>query len=1035
MGCGSSTSLDVPSSSSQYKYIVEETWQKVSKTLMDKTQSGPDRQLVIRRSGWKTIRIFVSSTFKDFHAEREVLVKEVFPDLRQWCEKRRLHLVECDLRWGIPKDTTSADTLRACLGEIDRCYDDNIMPFFLNLTSERAGWIPTHQDVPQSLVQEYRWVHGLSVTEMEIMHGAYRIDNPNSIFMIRSTKFIDSLPAAHKDDFIDANPIASHKLDMLKNMLRARLGSRVHWYDCEFAGVDGDGKIMFSGLQESFSKLVFDFFKERISYQYPLTEVTMDPFQQTKEAHESFLKSRSPMVLGRVTIFEEIQSYILQEGTGAPLVLSGGAGTGKTSIMARVGDVAQTMTLNNRIPGGGEKGWHVFYHFVGAVPGSTDLEMCLKRLLKELNLVNESTMPVTMENTCQLMCSVLSNAKTQPTIIVIDALNQFDEDLSQSLLSWLPLRVAPQIRVVLSMIDDTPPHRELHERTVNPIEIPVTPLVMETRKSIVTEMLGRYNKKLDEAQMATLLAKESSQNPLWLSVACEELRVYGHFEKLTDKINTLKDGLFDLLMQVFQRFEEENGGKLLVATLCLLECSVTGLLETELLSILGDEDNLTMPSGEVSEAMKDLSTKEKSSREIGTLPAAKWAVVYRALKPFIRPFGDSGEGRLDFYHRAVSKAVRRMYFSGADKDKCKQWWHTKLAKFFMQTNSLERKIEELPSHLLQIGDQESLTKVLTDWTVFEQLFYEEYSVFLLKYWREGFGENWQDVMLEHYGNILAQEAELDMDMDTFIKHVEQISRIATQSGRHNEAMKFLQKCLNLEESRGNRKEKMVEYYHLGTVIYDQVVKTQQYQRASVVRSQCMPLIRFARQSIAIRETLSGDKHKYKLGKILIHLAFNLQKMWEIETDMEGKTPEELREEGQAAAERAYQIFQSLGNVSEMADCIMTKAVLELRGSDEQLELFYRALDLSLQANGEYSVLTSRCYLNIGICNQSRHRNDLTYEYFLKWRDVCEMVFGKHHPRTQRAYNSLQDPRLRQVALLKRQEEQNRIDGSNVTDER
>ena len=51
------------------------------------------------RKGWRTIRIFVSSTFKDFHQEREVLVKEVFPDLRLWCEQRKLRLVECDLRW------------------------------------------------------------------------------------------------------------------------------------------------------------------------------------------------------------------------------------------------------------------------------------------------------------------------------------------------------------------------------------------------------------------------------------------------------------------------------------------------------------------------------------------------------------------------------------------------------------------------------------------------------------------------------------------------------------------------------------------------------------------------------------------------------------------------------------------------------------------------------------------------------------------------------------------------------------------------
>lgn len=48
-------------------------------------------------------------------------------------------------------------------------------------------------------------------------------------------------------------------------------------------------------------------------------------------------------------------------------------------------------------------------------------------------------------------------------------------------------------------------------------------------------------------------------------------------------------------MQVLSRFEEENGGKLLKGAVCLLEVSLRGLLETELLTILGDEDNL-MPS-------------------------------------------------------------------------------------------------------------------------------------------------------------------------------------------------------------------------------------------------------------------------------------------------------------------------------------------------------------------------------------------------------------------------------------------------------
>ncbi len=74
MGCGGSKSMLVPSGPSDYKYLVEETWDKVSKTVDGKKSK---KTLVIKRSGWKTVRIFVSSTFKDFHAEREILVKEV----------------------------------------------------------------------------------------------------------------------------------------------------------------------------------------------------------------------------------------------------------------------------------------------------------------------------------------------------------------------------------------------------------------------------------------------------------------------------------------------------------------------------------------------------------------------------------------------------------------------------------------------------------------------------------------------------------------------------------------------------------------------------------------------------------------------------------------------------------------------------------------------------------------------------------------------------------------------------------------------
>lgn len=96
MGCGASnaTQIKLLDSNVPFHLKVNNAWQIAEKTCKRKQ----NKSLVINRSGWRTVRIFVSSTFRDFHSEREVLVKQVFPDLRTWCENRTLHLIECDLR-------------------------------------------------------------------------------------------------------------------------------------------------------------------------------------------------------------------------------------------------------------------------------------------------------------------------------------------------------------------------------------------------------------------------------------------------------------------------------------------------------------------------------------------------------------------------------------------------------------------------------------------------------------------------------------------------------------------------------------------------------------------------------------------------------------------------------------------------------------------------------------------------------------------------------------------------------------------------
>jgi len=50
---------------------------------------------------WENVCVFISSAFNDMHAERDSKVKQVFPQLQEWCERRKLRLVDVDLRWGM----------------------------------------------------------------------------------------------------------------------------------------------------------------------------------------------------------------------------------------------------------------------------------------------------------------------------------------------------------------------------------------------------------------------------------------------------------------------------------------------------------------------------------------------------------------------------------------------------------------------------------------------------------------------------------------------------------------------------------------------------------------------------------------------------------------------------------------------------------------------------------------------------------------------------------------------------------------------
>jgi hypothetical protein len=91
--------------------------------------------------GDNNVKIFISSTFKDMHAERDMLDLDVFPEIAEFLRDYGEELTFIDLRWGINTQTledneSTHKILTVCLDEID-----NSKPYFIAF--RRTLWLDT----------------------------------------------------------------------------------------------------------------------------------------------------------------------------------------------------------------------------------------------------------------------------------------------------------------------------------------------------------------------------------------------------------------------------------------------------------------------------------------------------------------------------------------------------------------------------------------------------------------------------------------------------------------------------------------------------------------------------------------------------------------------------------------------------------------------------------------------------------------------------------------------------------------------------
>ena len=99
----------------------------------------------------KVLRIFLSSTFRDFSWERGIVNLQLVPQLNREFAAEGVVLDLLDLRWGVTEASgRDQATTTICLDEVRRCCGDGAQPAFILLLGQRTGWRPLPRLISQA---------------------------------------------------------------------------------------------------------------------------------------------------------------------------------------------------------------------------------------------------------------------------------------------------------------------------------------------------------------------------------------------------------------------------------------------------------------------------------------------------------------------------------------------------------------------------------------------------------------------------------------------------------------------------------------------------------------------------------------------------------------------------------------------------------------------------------------------------------------------------------------------------------------------
>lgn len=615
--------------------------------------------------------IFVSSTFRDMHFERDAIQEQVMSRINEIARKYGQSVSFCDLRWGINTDELESEAgsrkvLDVCLDEIDRCQ-----PPMVVILGDRYGWIPEGPLIQSTAQRKQMQLDSLrkSVTALEIEYGALSNHrrSENTLFYFR--EFDGPWPEGFEEE--DAEHTAL--LKALKSRILSLTGGKirhykVRWEKDSLSGIDVFADMLTKDLEQLLLPQWEHFNK-------------MSPHQKEMHTHWTFVREKAALFRARkataATLLESIRSG------KDPMILQGASGLGKSTLLSYMATQLEAdhqvipvicgltpksntaMGLLQTIVFSLEELLGIDHLSQSQDESQKDRTLSAKQWLERLNsLCNECT------------------AAQKNVAILVDAADQLLEDAQREKLIFIPDSTSQHVRFVMTCLPELP----LQGRPSRVLQ----PIAEAEKRLIIAGMLEAKNRELSAPVIQAILDKPASNIPLYLSLLVQRLLMMNKedFDAISDLGNDMAaiteyqtklvtacpDDLSSMSVELLQVTGQRINGPMVGSVAQLIGISRYGLRQQDLAVLLKDTFN--------------------------SLDFAHF-ISYMSDCFLLR-----SDGRYDFSHKSIRTGFRSLTQNQADL-------HRRLYEYFCTLPADDDiRVQERGYHCVQVQDEEKLSNLI-----------------------------------------------------------------------------------------------------------------------------------------------------------------------------------------------------------------------------------------------------------------------------------------------------------------------------------